>query len=69
MGTRLVAAATDGTVDPQRRTVVYCAGGYRSSIAASTLRTLEFGVADLIGGFGAWESAALPVATGTGPAG
>jgi rhodanese-related sulfurtransferase len=36
-------------------TVVYCAGGYRSSIAASTLRRHGFtDVSDLLGGFGAW---------------
>jgi len=36
-------------------TVVYCAGGYRSSIAASLLRSAGFAdVSDLIGGYGAW---------------
>jgi hydroxyacylglutathione hydrolase len=35
---------------------VYCAGGYRSSIGASLLRSMGFeDVSDLIGGFGAWE--------------
>jgi hydroxyacylglutathione hydrolase len=44
------------TLDPQAPTVVYCAGGYRSSIAASTLRSLGFvDVSDLVGGFGAWQ--------------
>jgi glyoxylase-like metal-dependent hydrolase (beta-lactamase superfamily II)/rhodanese-related sulfurtransferase len=38
--------------------VVYCAGGYRSSIAASLLRSLGAkDVSDLIGGYGAWLSA------------
>ncbi|MEJ5254738.1 MAG: rhodanese-like domain-containing protein [Acidimicrobiales bacterium] len=38
--------------------VVYCAGGYRSSIAASLLRSLGANdVSDLIGGYGAWLSA------------
>ena len=38
-------------------TVVYCAGGYRSSIAASLLRSLGFDrVADLQGGYAAWEA-------------
>ena len=42
-------------LDPYRATVVYCAGGYRSSIAASALRSYGFDhVADLIGGYGAW---------------
>jgi rhodanese-related sulfurtransferase len=46
-----------GDLDPARTTVVYCAGGYRSSIAASVLRANGFGVvADLIGGYGAWST-------------
>ena len=41
-------------LDPAAPTVVYCAGGYRSSIAASTLRALGFqDVSDLVGGYGA----------------
>ncbi|MCH9768845.1 MAG: MBL fold metallo-hydrolase [Actinomycetia bacterium] len=37
-------------------TVVYCAGGYRSSVAASLLRQRGFAdVSDIVGGFGAWE--------------
>ncbi|GAA3039429.1 MBL fold metallo-hydrolase [Actinokineospora globicatena] len=45
-----------------RPTVVFCAGGYRSSVAASTLRAHGFSdVADLIGGFTAWVEAGLPV--------
>jgi len=44
-----------GELDPDLPTVVYCAGGYRSSVAASLLRTNGFGdVSDLLGGFGAW---------------
>jgi rhodanese-related sulfurtransferase len=36
-------------------TVVYCAGGYRSSVAASLLRTEGFtDVSDILGGYGAW---------------
>jgi hydroxyacylglutathione hydrolase len=42
-------------LDPARPTVVYCAGGYRSSVAASLLRRDGFDdVSDLLGGFGAW---------------
>ena len=45
------------TLDPKAPTVVYCAGGYRSSIAASTLRSLGFvDVSDIVGGFGAWQT-------------
>jgi rhodanese-related sulfurtransferase len=44
-------------LDPVRPVVVYCAGGYRSSIAASLLRSRGFDhVADLIGGYGAWAA-------------
>ncbi len=44
-----------GDLDPQRPTVVYCAGGYRSSVAASYLRNLGFtDVSDIIGGYTAW---------------
>jgi hydroxyacylglutathione hydrolase len=44
-----------GELDPAGPTVVYCAGGYRSSIAASTLRAHGFtDVSDILGGYGAW---------------
>lgn len=43
------------TLDRSRPTVVYCASGYRSAVAASTLRAYGFNtVADMIGGFEAW---------------
>jgi hydroxyacylglutathione hydrolase len=46
-----------GELDASRPTVVYCAGGYRSSIAASALRAHGFAaVADLIGGWAAWDA-------------
>lgn len=46
-------------LDPARPVVVYCAGGYRSSAAASVLRANGFGsVGDMIGGYGAWEALA-----------
>jgi rhodanese-related sulfurtransferase len=49
-------------LDPDAPTVVYCAGGYRSSIAASLLRSKGFSrVADLQGGYDAWAAAGLPV--------
>ncbi len=45
-----------------RPLLVYCAGGYRSSIAASLLKGRGFDhVAEIAGGIAAWESAALPV--------
>ncbi len=47
-----------GELDPTRPTVVYCAGGYRSSVAASLLRQHGFSdVSDILGGYGAWEQA------------
>ncbi len=43
-------------LDPNRPTVVFCAGGYRSSVAASVLRTAGFGdVSDIRGGYTAWS--------------
>lgn len=45
-------------LDPARPTVVFCAGGYRSSIAASLLRHAGFAdVSDILGGYQAWASA------------
>ena len=42
-------------LDAERPTVVYCAGGYRSSVAASLLRANGFAdVSDIAGGYGAW---------------
>ena len=47
-------------LDRARPTVVYCATGVRSSIAASLLRTKGFAeVADILGGYDAWRAAAL----------
>jgi glyoxylase-like metal-dependent hydrolase (beta-lactamase superfamily II)/rhodanese-related sulfurtransferase len=58
---RLTAAL--GELDRDRATVVYCAGGYRSAIAASALAAAGFAdVSDLLGGFEAWKAARLPVA-------
>jgi len=45
-----------------RPLLVYCAGGYRSSIAASLLQQHGFGhVSEIAGGIAAWETAKLPV--------
>ena len=52
--------ATD--LDLGRPIVVYCAGGYRSSIGASLLRSLgATDVSDLIGGYSAWSQAHVDV--------
>jgi glyoxylase-like metal-dependent hydrolase (beta-lactamase superfamily II)/rhodanese-related sulfurtransferase len=46
-------------LDPAKPTVVYCAGGYRSSVAASLLRQRGFtDVSDILGGYNAWQQAA-----------
>ena len=51
--------------DPQRRTILYCAGGARSALAAETLQQLGYtSVAHLEGGFTAWAAAGLPVVRG-----
>jgi hydroxyacylglutathione hydrolase len=48
-----------GELDQDRPVVTFCAGGYRSSIAASLLRASGFAdVSDLIGGYQAWKAAA-----------
>ncbi len=48
-------------LDPNRPTVVYCAGGYRSSVAASLLRANGFAdVSDIVGGYGAWTDVVQP---------
>ncbi len=49
-----------------RPLLVHCAGGYRSSIAASLLQQAGFSeVSELAGGIAAWEAAGLPGTTGT----
>jgi hydroxyacylglutathione hydrolase len=49
-----------GSLDKTAPVITYCASGYRSLIAASLLRAAGFeNVSDLLGGFGAWESAAM----------
>jgi hydroxyacylglutathione hydrolase len=50
------------TLPRNRALLVYCAGGYRSSIAASLLKGGGFdAVCEIAGGMAAWESAKLPV--------
>ena len=45
-----------------RPLLVYCAGGYRSSIAASLLQQHGFtAVSEIAGGIAAWETAQLPI--------
>ncbi|HEY5516074.1 MAG TPA: MBL fold metallo-hydrolase [Pengzhenrongella sp.] len=47
-------------LDPDRPVLLYCGGGWRSSVGASLLRNRGFGdVSDLLGGYAAWERAHL----------
>ena len=51
-------------IPKDRPVLVYCAGGYRSSIAASLLQAHGFTqVAEIAGGIAAWEAAHLPIAS------
>jgi hydroxyacylglutathione hydrolase len=51
-----------GELPTDRPLLVYCAGGYRSSIAASVLQRHGFArVSEIAGGIAAWETAQLPV--------
>jgi glyoxylase-like metal-dependent hydrolase (beta-lactamase superfamily II)/rhodanese-related sulfurtransferase len=52
-------------LDPEAPTVVYCAGGYRSAVAASLLRAAGFtDVSDLLGGYDALVGAGSTCASG-----
>lgn len=54
-------------LDPDRRTVLYCASGGRSALAASNLMHMGFrDVAHLDGGFKAWAAAGNPVERASG---
>ena len=55
-------------VPGDRRIAVHCAGGYRSSIAASILH--QYGITNLMemaGGLAAWDAAKLPVVSEASP--
>lgn len=48
--------------DPARRTILYCASGGRSALAADTLQGMGYGnVAHLDGGFKGWKEGGNPV--------
>ena len=58
LGERLSELPTD------RPVLVYCAGGYRSSIAASLLQRHGFTqVSEIAGGIAAWDAGKLPLET------
>jgi hydroxyacylglutathione hydrolase len=51
-----------GDLTRDRAVILFCAGGYRSSIAASLLQCEGFtNVSELAGGIAAWEAAGLPL--------
>ncbi len=48
--------------DPATPLVLYCGGGYRSALAADALQKMGYkNVASLDGGWGAYQSAGLPI--------
>src|SRR6266852_7109208 len=48
--------------DHEVRVIIVCAEGYSSSLAAASLQDIGLvNATDLIGGFGAWKAAGLPV--------
>jgi rhodanese-related sulfurtransferase len=48
----------NAALDPERRLILYCGSGGRSTLAAKTLLEMGFqNVASLAGGFAAWEVA------------
>jgi DMSO/TMAO reductase YedYZ molybdopterin-dependent catalytic subunit/rhodanese-related sulfurtransferase/glyoxylase-like metal-dependent hydrolase (beta-lactamase superfamily II) len=60
-----VLADSLDALDPELPVVAYCASGYRSVVAASTLAAAGFtDVSDLLGGYQAWDTAGLPIAHG-----
>ncbi len=51
------------SLDPGRRVIVYCRSGARAALAGATLKALGFtDVANMTGGFAAWQQAGLPAA-------
>ncbi len=54
--------------DADTKLVLYCAGGYRSALAADALQRMGYrNVLSLAGGWRAWRAAAMPVETGRPP--
>ncbi|GGL38492.1 MBL fold metallo-hydrolase [Phycicoccus endophyticus] len=51
-------ARRSSELDPSHPVLLYCAGGWRSSVGASVLRAQGFSdVSDVIGGYAAWDQA------------
>jgi len=50
--------------DPERRTILHCASGARSALAAAALQDMGYtNVAHVDGGFKAWVAAGRPIET------
>ncbi len=50
------------TFQPEKRYILYCAGGGRSALAAQAMKDMGYpNVAHLESGFGGWAAAGLPV--------
>jgi rhodanese-related sulfurtransferase len=48
--------------DDSKEFVLYCAGGFRASLAAGTLHGMGMtNISQLAGGFGAWQNAGAPI--------
>lgn len=55
----VVLVGASEALDPARPTIVYCASGARSAVAASVLRAHGFAdVSDVLGGYQAWKARA-----------
>ena len=54
-----------GDLPADRPLLVHCAGGYRSSIAASLLQRHGFTAGEIAGGIAAWEAGRLPLEFGS----
>lgn len=51
--------------EPATKIVLYCAGGYRSALAADALQQMGYShVYSMAGGWRAWNAAAMPVERG-----
>ena len=58
--------AFEGAAEGRRPLVLFCAAGWRSALAAKSLKEMGFDdVCHVEGGFSAWKAAGAPVATKT----
>ena len=63
LGRGILERDVEGKI-PARNTeiILYCGGGYRSLLAADSLKRMGYtNVASLIGGYKAWQSAGAPI--------